>query len=43
MINNSKIFALIIGGAGPTSLTGGIEAQRLNEKVLIIESDTQVG
>ncbi len=38
-----EAFDLIIVGAGPAGLTAAVEAQNLGKKVLILESDSQVG
>ena len=43
MTENNEIFDLIIVGAGPAGLTAGKNAMDLGLKVLIIDSDIQVG
>jgi protoporphyrinogen oxidase len=43
MSTKLESFDLIIVGAGPAGLTAAVEAQNLGKKVLILESDSQVG
>jgi protoporphyrinogen oxidase len=43
MTKNSDVFDLIVVGAGPAGLTAGKMATDLGLKVLIVDSDMQVG
>jgi protoporphyrinogen oxidase len=43
MSSGIETYDLIIVGAGPAGLTAAVEAQNLGKRVLILESDSQVG